>query len=171
MLVFQNFVPEILSAFFLNFVLFYQKKMVQNEAKQNKIIEHQLTIDEVCDKHCTSIDTGLNERDVIHRLERDGPNTFTPPKCTPWYVLFLKELTGGFALLLWFSGIASFISYAIERKIEDVNFVFKILSCLSIGIFCRFISVVFWCSPSWPPVCSPIINKQAAPKCSNHFRK
>ncbi|OTF82492.1 hypothetical protein BLA29_001405 [Euroglyphus maynei] len=52
-----------------------------------------------------------------------GLNTFTPPKSRPWYLLFLKEMTSGFALLLWFAGIASFVAFFTEHKNEDVRFV------------------------------------------------
>lgn len=89
--------------------------------KVDQVIDHRLTVEEVCRKYGTSLTTGLDEREAAHRLERDGPNQFTPPKSKPWYLLFIRELTGGFALLLWFSGIASFVSYAIEKRIEDVS--------------------------------------------------
>ncbi|KAH9416191.1 Sodium/potassium-transporting ATPase subunit alpha-1 [Dermatophagoides pteronyssinus] len=86
---------------------------------KNKIIDHLLTVEEVMEKYQTSSVNGLDEREVIQRLERDGLNTFTPPKSKPWYLLFLKEMTSGFALLLWFAGLASFVSFFIEHKKED----------------------------------------------------
>lgn len=89
-----------------------------------KATDHLLSIDEVCSKYSTNLDTGLDTVDAIFRLERDGPNTFTPPKEKAWYWLLFKELTSGFALLLWFSGFASFVSYFLQKDIksdEDVG--------------------------------------------------
>lgn len=92
------------------------------EKKQvSKLVDHRLSVEEVCAKYSTTLDQGLSERAVEERLLIDGPNTFTPPKEKSWVWLLFKELTGGFALLLWFSGIASFVSYFIEKKIEDVS--------------------------------------------------
>ncbi|KAH9528520.1 Sodium/potassium-transporting ATPase subunit alpha-1 [Dermatophagoides farinae] len=92
-----------------------------NVKNKNKITDHLLTIEEVIKKYNTSIIDGLDEREAIERLERYGSNTFTPPKSKPWYLLFIKELTSGFALLLWFAGIASFVSFFTEHKNEDIK--------------------------------------------------
>ena len=77
---------------------------------------------EVCTHLKTSFDSGINEQEAAMRLARDGPNAFTPPKQTAWWILYIREMTGGFALLLWFASIASFISYGIqkEKDLQDV---------------------------------------------------
>ena len=49
------------------------------------------------------------------RLKRDGPNAITPPKQVPEIVKFLKQMFGGFALLLWGGAILCFIAYGIEQ--------------------------------------------------------
>lgn len=49
-------------------------------------------------------------------LERDGPNALTPPKQTPEWVKFCKNLFGGFALLLWIGAILCFIAYSIQAS-------------------------------------------------------
>ena len=74
-----------------------------------------MEVEEVCTHLKTSIDAGIDENEAAMRLARDGPNAFTPPKQTAGWILYLREMTGGFALLLWFASIASFISYAIEK--------------------------------------------------------
>merc|ERR1712127_1064992 len=54
-------------------------------------------------------------------LERDGLNALTPPKTIPEWVKFLKQLFGGFSMLLWVGAILCFIAYGIERSAsEDV---------------------------------------------------
>ena len=47
-------------------------------------------------------------------LERDGPNALTPPKTTPEWIKFCKNLFGGFALLLWIGAILCFVAYTIQ---------------------------------------------------------
>ena len=47
-------------------------------------------------------------------FERDGPNALTPPKTTPEWIKFCKQLFGGFSMLLWVGAILCFIAYGIE---------------------------------------------------------
>ena len=77
----------------------------------------------MCVKHTVDRRAGLASVEVAARLARDGANCFTPPRETPWYVLFLREMTTGFALLLWFAGLASFVSFAFDRNPQDVSVV------------------------------------------------
>jgi sodium/potassium-transporting ATPase subunit alpha len=49
---------------------------------------------------------------ITRKLETFGENTLTEKKAMPWYIAFLKVMTGFFALLLWFGGILCFIGYA-----------------------------------------------------------
>jgi len=44
----------------------------------------------------------LTEERASEVFKRDGPNELEEKKGLPWYCLFLKEMTGFFALLLWF---------------------------------------------------------------------
>ncbi|XP_054165215.1 sodium/potassium-transporting ATPase subunit alpha-like, partial [Oppia nitens] len=88
-------------------------------AKDVKITEHLMDIDTVCVRLGTDRESGLTEAEAGLRLLRDGPNAFTPPKQTHWALLYLKELTGGFALLLWFASIASFIAYGVSKDMQN----------------------------------------------------
>ena len=47
-------------------------------------------------------------------MERDGPNALTPPKQTPEWVKFCKQLFGGFAMLLWIGAVLCFFAYGIR---------------------------------------------------------
>lgn len=49
-------------------------------------------------------------------MERDGPNELTPPKTTPEWVKFCKQLFGGFSLLLWIGAILCFVAYSIQAS-------------------------------------------------------
>lgn len=59
---------------------------------------------------------GLSHAKAKENLERDGPNALTPPKTTPEWVKFCKNLFGGFALLLWIGAILCFIAYSIQAS-------------------------------------------------------
>ena len=48
------------------------------------------------------------------RLAEYGPNALTPPKTTPEWVKFLKNLFTGFAVLLWAGGILCFAAYGAQ---------------------------------------------------------
>ena len=62
---------------------------------------------------------GLTTATAKANLERDGPNALTPPKTVPEWVKFLKQLFGGFSMLLWVGAILCFIAYGIERSASD----------------------------------------------------
>ena len=59
---------------------------------------------------------GLSSAAVKARLAEHGPNALTPPRRTPAWVRFLKELTGFFSLLLWAGATLCFVGYAIDRS-------------------------------------------------------
>lgn len=52
-------------------------------------------------------------------LARDGPNALKPPKTTPEWLKFCKNLFGGFALLLWIGAILCFFAYFISAASYD----------------------------------------------------
>jgi sodium/potassium-transporting ATPase subunit alpha len=60
------------------------------------------------------IERGLNQDQATRKLEIVGPNSLTEKKVIPWYLAFLKEMTGFFSLLLWFGGVLCFIGYAVN---------------------------------------------------------
>ena len=80
-----------------------------------------LTLEQLSLEFKTDLKNGLSETEAKVRLTRDGPNAFTPPKQTPNWVKYVREMTGGFALLLWFASLASFVSYGLEGNEQDVS--------------------------------------------------
>lgn len=48
-----------------------------------------------------------------------GKNVLTDKDATPCYIVFLREMTGFFSLLLWFGAILCFFGYGIQDKTED----------------------------------------------------
>uniref|UniRef100_A0A8C3Y8Q6 Sodium/potassium-transporting ATPase subunit alpha n=1 Tax=Catharus ustulatus TaxID=91951 RepID=A0A8C3Y8Q6_CATUS len=76
--------------------------------------DHRLSTSELEKKYGTSIDKGLSSARAAEILARDGPNALTPPKATPEIVKFLKQMIGGFSILLWIGAAFSWISFGIQ---------------------------------------------------------
>lgn len=62
---------------------------------------------------CT-VSQGLTSRFAEQVLERDGPNELKPPKGTPEYVKFARQLAGGLQCLMWVAAVICFIAFGIE---------------------------------------------------------
>ncbi|GAA27822.2 Na+/K+ transporting ATPase subunit alpha K01539 sodium/potassium-transporting ATPase subunit alpha, partial [Clonorchis sinensis] len=78
--------------------------------------EHRISLEELCMRLATDPVNGLTADQAKLRLERDGPNALTPPKTTPEWVKFCKQLFGGFSLLLWVGAILCFVAFSIESS-------------------------------------------------------
>ncbi|XP_041373035.1 sodium/potassium-transporting ATPase subunit alpha-3-like [Gigantopelta aegis] len=82
--------------------------------------EHKLPIDELYARLGTDPEQGHSPERAKEILLRDGPNQLTPPKTTPEWVKFCKQLFGGFSLLLWIGAILCYIAYSIQMSaMED----------------------------------------------------
>uniref|UniRef100_A0A1B6L8Y1 Cation-transporting P-type ATPase N-terminal domain-containing protein n=1 Tax=Graphocephala atropunctata TaxID=36148 RepID=A0A1B6L8Y1_9HEMI len=94
-----------------------QKKGDLDDLKQELDIDfHKISVEELYQRFSTHPDTGLTHAKAKENLERDGPNALTPPKTTPEWIKFCKQLFGGFALLLWIGAILCFIAYSIQAS-------------------------------------------------------
>jgi len=87
--------------------------------KEVEMTEHHATADEVARQYDTSLSNGITTDEVKKRLERDGYNELTPPKTTPEWVKFCRNLFGGFSTLLWIGAILCFLAYGIECVNSD----------------------------------------------------
>lgn len=76
--------------------------------------EHKIPVEELYARLGTNPATGLTTQQAREVFERDGPNALTPPKKTPEWVKFCKNLFGGFSLLLWIGAALCFIAYSIQ---------------------------------------------------------
>ncbi|GFQ73258.1 hypothetical protein TNCT_738201, partial [Trichonephila clavata] len=86
-----------------------------NDLKQEvDMDEHKITLQELYTRLSTDAEKGLTQAQARTVYERDGPNSLSPPKKTPEWVKFCKNLFGGFALLLWIGAILCFIAYSIQ---------------------------------------------------------
>nr|AFU25683.1 Na+,K+ ATPase alpha-subunit 1B [Lygaeus kalmii] len=97
-----------------------QKKGDLDDLKQELDIDfHKISLEELFQRFGTNPETGLTHAKAKELLERDGPNTLTPPKTTPEWVKFCKQLFGGFAILLWVGAALCFIAYFITSNTEE----------------------------------------------------
>jgi len=87
--------------------------------KEVEMTEHSDSIDKVCAQYQTSVDRGLTDSAVEERIKRDGYNELTPPKTTPEWIKFCRNLFGGFATLLWIGAFLCFLAYGIECYSND----------------------------------------------------
>lgn len=96
-----------------------EKEELDDLKKEMELDEHKISLDELSARFGTSFETGLTYDRAKQVLERDGPNALSPPKTTPEWVKFCKQLFGGFALLLWAGAILCFVAYGITEATYD----------------------------------------------------
>merc|ERR1712131_381586 len=64
----------------------------QDLTKEVEMTEHQDSIEKVCETYGVKPDQGLSYAEAQKRIERDGYNELTPPKTTPEWIKFCKNL-------------------------------------------------------------------------------
>ncbi|KAI9206203.1 P-type cation-transporting ATPase [Polychytrium aggregatum] len=89
--------------------------------KKSDIDEHNLTLEQVCERYGTVIDatkptnsTGLTKESAAAKLVEYGPNVLSPPKKKHPLVRYLEMLAGLFNLMLIVAGIATYVLYGID---------------------------------------------------------
>ena len=77
--------------------------------------EHKIPLEELCTRFgLQNPESGLTSGQAKEVLARDGPNALTPPPKTPEWIKFMRQLFGGFALLLWGGAFLCFLAYGIS---------------------------------------------------------
>lgn len=92
------------------------KKDMNELKKELELDDHKIPLEELYKRRNTSGDKGLTTAQAKEHLEKDGYNELTPPKTTPEWIKFCKQLFGGFSTLLWIGAILCFIAYTIEAS-------------------------------------------------------
>ncbi|XP_012863356.2 potassium-transporting ATPase alpha chain 2-like [Echinops telfairi] len=90
----------------------------QETEEEPDLDDHKLSSEDLEKKYGTNIMMGLSSTRAAELLAHDGPNTLRPPKETPEIVKFLKQMVGGFLVLLWIIVITSWIIYGIEYSVD-----------------------------------------------------
>ncbi|XP_045149961.1 potassium-transporting ATPase alpha chain 2 [Echinops telfairi] len=92
-----------------------KKNRQKQEIKEEPDLDdHKLSSEDLEKKYGTNIVAGLSSARAAELLVRDGPNALSPPKETPEIIKFLKQMVGGFSILLWFGAILCWIAYGIQ---------------------------------------------------------
>merc|ERR1711931_222868 len=91
-----------------------KKAKMDDLKKELEMTEHSDDLSALVRQLETNVDSGLSNAIAARNLERDGPNALTPPKQTPEWVKFCKQLFGGFAMLLWIGAILCYFAYGIR---------------------------------------------------------
>ncbi|XP_061449555.1 potassium-transporting ATPase alpha chain 2 [Rhineura floridana] len=91
-----------------------KKKKAEDLKKELDLDDHKLSIQELEEKYGTSTTKGLSSARAAEILARDGPNALTPPKSTPEIIKFLKQMIGGFSILLWIGAFLCWIAFGIQ---------------------------------------------------------
>jgi len=95
-----------------------KKAKMDDLKKELEMTEHSDDLDSLCRQLETTVATGLTASIAARNLARDGPNALTPPKQTPEWVKFCKQLFGGFAMLLWIGAVLCYFAYGIRTVRE-----------------------------------------------------
>jgi len=83
--------------------------------------EHMIGVDELAKRLGTNKDNGLTAQQASDKHDEWGDNALQKKEATPWYIVFLKELTGFFSLLLWAGSFLCFIGFGIQTDKEDLS--------------------------------------------------
>ena len=94
-------------------------KDLESLKRELEMDEHRIALDALLERLSTNVETGLSPSFARKRLQEDGPNTLTPPPTTPEWIKFLKQLFGGFQILLWIGAVLCFLAYGIESTQAD----------------------------------------------------
>ncbi|XP_058864916.1 potassium-transporting ATPase alpha chain 1 [Acipenser ruthenus] len=90
-----------------------KKERMENMKKEIDIDDHQLSFEELEMKYTTSVTKGMTSTMAAQVLERDGCNELKPPKGTPEYIKFARQLAGGLQCLMWVAAVICFIAFGI----------------------------------------------------------
>ncbi|KAH8418895.1 hypothetical protein KR009_002243 [Drosophila setifemur] len=101
------------------------KKDIQAFKKNVETDNHKISVEELIQRLRTDRDKGISHSEAKLRLELYGPNTLTPIPPTPKWIVFLKVMFGGFAILLWIGAGLCYIGYLFQTfgqdKVPDDN--------------------------------------------------
>lgn len=96
-----------------------KKADMEDLKKEMSIDDHTIDLAELVRRLETNAEIGLTSRRAAEVLARDGPNALTPPKKTPEWVKFMRNLFGGFAMLLWIGAFLCFIAYTVDALYNE----------------------------------------------------
>nr|prf H/K ATPase:SUBUNIT=alpha [Xenopus laevis] len=98
-----------------------KKEKLESMKKEMDINDHEITVEELEQKYTTSVSKGLKSAFAAEVILRDGPNELKPPKGTPEYIKFARQLAGGLQCLMWVAAVICLIAFGIEEDQGDLT--------------------------------------------------
>ncbi|GAB6023010.1 hypothetical protein CHUAL_007100 [Chamberlinius hualienensis] len=81
--------------------------------------EHKISLDALYARYATDPNMGLTALRVKEVYEVFGPNRRTPVPTVPDWVLFCKNVFGGFSLLLWIACVLCLVTFSVQSDLMD----------------------------------------------------
>ncbi|XP_075462193.1 potassium-transporting ATPase alpha chain 1 [Ascaphus truei] len=98
-----------------------KKEKLESMKKEMDIDDHELSVEDLELKYQTNMTKGLKSSYAGEVLLRDGPNELKPPKGTPEYVKFARQLAGGLQCLMWVAAVICLIAFGIQMAQKDLT--------------------------------------------------
>ncbi|XP_069804972.1 potassium-transporting ATPase alpha chain 1 [Dendropsophus ebraccatus] len=98
-----------------------KKEKLESMKKEMDINDHEVSVEELELKYQTSVTRGMKTSYAAEILIRDGPNELKPPKGTPEYVKFARQLAGGLQCLMWVAAVICLIAFGIQCSQGDLT--------------------------------------------------
>jgi len=97
--------------------------------KEVTIDDHRIPLDELIERYQTNIEEGLTTEKAREALEKNGPNSLTPPAEVPEWVKFAKLLFGGFSALLWVNFLKQW-RFLLQINMDLIGCCYTLFDCL-----------------------------------------
>lgn len=78
--------------------------------KDIEMDQHIVPLEDLLKRYDVNPSTGINDTTIHSRQEKWGQNVLSPPKTTPWWQLYIHEITTPFAILLWVGALLCFVA-------------------------------------------------------------
>lgn len=82
---------------------------------------HYVDIEELCTRFNTNLILGKSRSDISKSLQTFGYNRLSKPPSKHEVLKFIKNLFGGFSVLLWMGSLFCFLAYAIKVNSNEKN--------------------------------------------------
>jgi len=101
-------------------------------------VDHKIPLQELSSKYETNYEKGLPEEKAHELLHKYGENKLTEKKKTSIWVKLFKEMTGGFALMLWVGTGLCFLAYGLS--LDDPSNLYLAIVLIIVILITTFIT-------------------------------